>query len=349
MLRGGKLKGEFTVSSDFIDCDQLLQAMTRGMQYAEQQEKAAITDKRLVELDVSSMQDSISTVEVADTTDGVLIIPSYLDMSLNMNAKEIVYKDLKMEQVVGEVVLRNQSLNLKKLDMESNIGHANLTMFYTARDASGGKAGADMEMKGILVEKLIDLYPAIDTLLPMLRSFEGIVDCQMSLTCDIDSTMSLILPSIHTACFLSGQNMVLLDGETFTEISKTLMFKNKERNVIDNISVDLSIRDNKIEIFPFLLEMDRYRVAVGGTHHLDMTFDYHVSVLKSPVPFKLGVDISGNLDKFKYKITKCKYKNTFDPAREEELIATKVNLREEIRELIRKQIIENAPELASNQ
>ena len=56
--------------------------------------------------------------------------------------------------------------------------------------------------------------------------------------------------------------------------------------------------------------MDRYKVAVGGTHNLDMTFDYHLSVLKSPVPFKLGIDIkSGIWIDFKFKIVKCKYKD----------------------------------------
>lgn len=33
-----------------------------------------------------------------------------------------------------------------------------------------------------MVEKLIGLYPAIDTLVPMLRSFEGVVDCQVTAT-----------------------------------------------------------------------------------------------------------------------------------------------------------------------
>lgn len=347
LLRGGKLKGVFNVSSDYTDCDQLFQAMSQGLLFAEQQEKGTVTDERLVETDVSIIQDSIS-IQAADTTDALFVVPEYLDMSLNLTANKLNYKELEMEKVVGEIVLRNQSINLKKLEMESNIGQGNLTMFYIAKDKQGASAGVDMEMRGILVEKLIDLYPAVDTLLPMLRSFEGIVDCQMSLTCDIDSTMSLLLPTIHTACFIRGKDMVLLDGETFAEISKTLMFKNKKRNQIDQIAVDLAIKDNKIEVFPFLLEMDRYRVAVGGTHNLDMTFDYHISVLKSPVPFKLGVDITGNLEKPKFRITKCKYKNTFNPAREEELVAEKINIREGIRELIRKQIVENAPELASN-
>ena len=91
--------------------------------------------------------------------------------------------------------------------------------------------------------------------------------------------------------------------------------------------------------------MDRYKVAVGGTHNLDMTFNYHLSVLKSPVPFKLGIDITGNLDDFKYKITKCKYKDIFKPAKQAELDSTRKNIRKDIRDAVRKQIEEAAPEL----
>ena len=61
-----------------------------------------------------------------------------------------------------------------------------------------------------------------------------------------------------------------------------LMFKNKERNLIDSVAVDFRIKDGMIEVFPFLVEVDRYKVAVGGEHKIDMTFNYHISVLKSP-------------------------------------------------------------------
>lgn len=347
MLRGGKLQGKFSVGSDYMDCNQLIGAISRGMQEMEQQDQreqdVLLADDNLASLEI--LQDSVAT-QPADSADRLFVVPAFLDMSLVMNAKKIDYKDLEMEHVEGEIVMRNQSINLKKLDMRSNIGEGNFSMYYTAKNTEKASVGCDLEMRAIQVEKLIDLYPAIDTLLPMLRSFEGIVDCTMAVTCDIDSTSSVILPSLHTGCSVAGKNMVLLDGETFAEISKTLMFKNKEKNVIDNISVDLVVKENKIQIFPFLLEMDRYRVAVGGTHNLDMTFNYHVSVLKSPVPFKLGVDVTGNLDDFKYKIVKCRYKDIFQAATQKELDPTPHNLRAEIKEYIRQQIVENAPELA---
>lgn len=76
-----------------------------------------------------------------------------------------------------------------------------------------------------------------------------------------------------------------------------LHFKNKKRNLIDKVSVEMMVHDNELDMFPFILEMDRYKVAVGGVHKLDMSFNYHISVLKSPIPFKLGINISGTMDK----------------------------------------------------
>ena len=344
MLRGGKLKGNFNLSSDYIDCNQLMQSINSGMQYAENSNQPALSDENLAHLNAESLQDSLAQTKI-DTTSQLFVLPAFLDMALHTNAKRIDFKDLKLENVTGEIVLRDQSINLSKLDIQSNMGKGNLTMVYRAKNGQEATAGLDLDMEDVKVERLIALFPSIDTLVPMLRSFEGVLDCQITATCKMDSTMSLIMPSINSSCYLHGNNMVLLDGETFTEISKTLMFKNKKRNMIDSISVDLAIQDNKIEVFPFLVEMDRYKVAVGGTHNLDMTFNYHLSVLKSPVPFKLGIDITGNPDDFKYKITKCKYKDIFKPAKQAELDSTRKNIRKDIRDAVRKQLREAAPEL----
>ena len=349
-LRGGTLKGKLTVQSDLIDCNQLLLAMNRGARFAEADEKApaSFNTDSITALEYQNMEIGAQDTLRTDTTTQLMIIPKFLDLSLRTDAKRIQFKDLELENVVGEVVVRDQVLNLSELRMNSNIGDGNLTMVYSTPDEAHASMGLELGLNKILVNKLIDLFPSMDTLVPMLRSFEGVVDCQITATCQTDSTMSVLLPTLNASCFMRGKDMVLLDGETFAEISKTLMFKNKKRNLIDSIAVDLAIKDSKIEVFPFLVEMDRYKVAVGGTHNMDMTFDYHLSVLKSPVPFKLGIDITGNLDDFKFKIVRCKYKDFLQPAKQAELDSTRRNVRELIRDEIRRQIREAAPELGNS-
>lgn len=349
-LRGGTLKGKLTVQSDLIDCNQLLLAMNRGARFAEADEKApaSFNTDSITALEYQNMEIGAQDTLRTDTTTQLMIIPKFLNLSLRTDAKRIQFKDLELENVVGEVVVRDQVLNLSELRMNSNIGDGNLTMVYSTPDETHASMGLELGLNKILVNKLIDLFPSMDTLVPMLRSFEGVVDCQITATCQTDSTMSVLLPTLNASCFMRGKDMVLLDGETFAEISKTLMFKNKKRNLIDSIAVDLAIKDSKIEVFPFLVEMDRYKVAVGGTHNMDMTFDYHLSVLKSPVPFKLGIDITGNLDDFKFKIVRCKYKDFLQPAKQAELDSTRRNVRELIRDEIRRQIREAAPELGNS-
>jgi hypothetical protein len=56
--------------------------------------------------------------------------------------------------------------------------------------------------------------------------------------------------------------------------------------------------------------MDKYMAAVGGRHNLDMSFNYHISLLK---PLYLGVDVKGTFDDLNIKLAKCKYAQDFRP------------------------------------
>ncbi|HAC20949.1 MAG TPA: hypothetical protein DCF91_02465 [Porphyromonadaceae bacterium] len=339
LLRGGVITGDLKVTSDFIDCNELIRIINRGLIYAEDKALPK-TDPGLLDAEstVQLARSLPTSAEVDSTTSELLVIPDYLDIKLLTKAKRIEFSDLLLDNVEGLITIKDEAVHLNNLNMHSNMGCAQLSMVYTCNNRLSATTGFDLTMEDVVVDKLLGLYPTIDTLIPMLRSFEGMLNCSVAAQAKLDSTMSIELPSLNAACSLSGRNLVLLDGEAFAEISKKLMFKNKKRNVIDSMYVDLIIKDNQIEVFPFLLEMDRYKAAVGGTHNLDMTFNYHISVLKSPVPFKLGIDVSGNMDDFKYKITSPKYKDLFKPSKKGEFSQAPINLRQSFYEALRESL-----------
>ena len=88
----------------------------------------------------------------------------------------------------------------------------------------------------------------------------------------------------------------------------------------------ITVDNGAVKVYPFVVEIDRYRAAVGGTQNLDMSFNYHVSILKSPLPFKAGVDLYGNLDKVKFRITRAKYKNMVSPVQIRQIDSTRINM-----------------------
>ena len=330
--RGEDLRANLSLKSKRINCNQLIRALDMGAKRLEQFQFSGEED--LTDSQIDSLEMAADTVPVADSTLAVFVIPPKIDFHFDMEIGEVRYGKLLLENVHGEMVMKDQCVQMTDLSLRSMAANVQTTLIYKASTPEKAYAGFDLRMDDIDVASLIGFMPSLDSIVPMLRSFEGQVDFHIAGESDLDSTLMIDLPTLKSAAYIDGKNLVLMDGETFSEISKMLMFKNKERNLIDSVSVDLLVKDGVIEIFPFLVEMDRYKVAVGGEHKVDMTFDYHISVLKSPVPFRLGVDVYGSLDDMKFRITKAKYKDLFIPSRRAKVDSAQLNVRAQIRRML---------------
>ena len=328
------LKAQLIVTSKMIDCNQVMRALDAGTAYMAKV-KAGFRDT------ISQEEEDIEEVPVLNDSivyegnNSLFIVPKGIDFTFQTDIEKILFGKLEMDSVHGEVTMRNQCIRLEDLELRSSAANMSTSAVYKATDTIKAYSGFALQMHDIRIDSLVHLIPSLDTLFPMLRSFQGVVDFHIAADAWLDSTMMIDLPTLRAAAYLDGKDLVLMDGETFAEISKMLMFKNKKRNLIDSISVDLAVKDGTVNIYPFLVEIDRYKAAVGGEHNIDMTFKYHISILKSPLPFRAGVDISGNLDKMKFKITKAKYKDLFIPSRRAKVDSTQLSLKSRIRELLR--------------
>lgn len=327
------LEAEFHLVSDSLNVNELIGASYKGAAFAEQ-----INDGSVTIANVENSEELDSLVDQAASTGqtAALLIPVNLNAEITVDARNIIYADILMHDFNGELLVGNGSVNLRNLSADSKIGGAKLTALYSAPDKRNIRFGFGLLLNNIDVKQFIGMMPAVDSLMPLLSSFEGKINADIAATTDVDSTMNIVIPSLDAAVKLSGDSLVLLDAETFRTVSKWLLFKNKDVNVIPHMEVEMLIDDSKVELFPFVFDFDRYRLAVMGSNDLALNFKYHISVLKSPIPFKFGINLSGNTDKMKVRLGGAKYK----PGQSGETIAivdtARVNLLKEIDNVFRK-------------
>ncbi|MEQ9467905.1 MAG: AsmA-like C-terminal region-containing protein [Ekhidna sp.] len=290
------LKAELNVSSDFVNINQLTRILDKAAEIEENGQLLA-----------SDTLDIASDTLIMKT----FVVPDNLDFKLKLNLKKVRYGDLVLRGMRGNVIIRNQMIRLKNLRMKTKAADLWTNAKYVARSEKKARANFDIKLTDINVVNLMEVMPFMDTLLPMAKDFEGILNIGMVGSAKIGEHMSVDESSLQAVARLEGQNLVLLDGETFQYLAKTLKFKNRERNILDTLAVEMAMENGTLEIFPSLVTMDRYKVAVGGIQNLDLTYNYHISVLESPLPFKTGIDIFGKAEEYDYKITKAKYKYIF--------------------------------------
>ena len=319
MTKGEKLTAHLSLTSDLIDCNQLINSLSFPEDTTE-----VLTDSVPSEMKL-------------------FVIPRNIDFELQTDLKKVIFEKMLFENVHGAVDIKNQAIHLEDLSMRALDADMKAVMVYKAGSPRGGYAGFDFKIRNINIAKLVDFVPALDTIVPMLRSFKGRVMFDVAADARLDSAMNIRIPTLRSAIHIKGDSLVLMDGETFAEISRMLMFKNKKENVFDSISVNVTVHDGNVTVYPFLVEIDRYKAAVGGEQGLDMNFNYHISILKSPLPFKAGVNISGNLDKMKFRIGKAKYKDAVTPAAVHRVDSTRMNMGNEIVNRFRRVVLGRQP------
>ena len=335
ITRGGKLHGDLLISSDTLNMNQLMLGLEGYSAYTESGDSIKNTIAKL-DNEEEIAQAVTQMTDTTEATSSLLLIPGNIDLKIGLLVGYGEFSNIALNGVTGNLYARNRVLQIENLKAVTEAGDIALTALYSTKSKEDLSTGFDLELRNVQVDRLIDIVPSVDTLVPMLRSFEGILDCEVAATAKLDTNMNILLPTLNGAARIQGDNLVLLDEETFAKVAKLLRFKNKENNEIEHISIEMLVKDNKVEMFPFVVQMDRVVAAASGEHNLDMSFKYHLSVIKSPLPMRLGINVSGTFDDMKFRLGKPLYKDANVPSYTQVIDESRINLRNSLNDIFKK-------------
>ncbi len=324
------LTGNFTLNSELTDITQLM-SLTSGL-------GSTINEKEAKEFMLNNKDaDSTSLTEIKSPSNIAYIVPEKTDLALKVSIKNGVFGINSASDIKGNVRLYDGVLAMEDLSFTTPAADMIMTAIYRTERLNHLYLGLDLHMLNIEIPKLLNMIPEIDTIMPMLRSFDGTGEFHFAVETYMDSIYTLKMSTLRGSSSIRGQNLVLMDGENFTKIARKLRFRKSAENKVDSLSAEFSIFRNDVDIYPFLIIMDRYGAIISGTHNLDMTFDYHISLVESPLPFRIGLNIKGNPDKMKYRPAWPKYGKYYRPA-SQRLVANK---QLELRNIIRRALLQN--------
>ena len=333
LLGRGFIRLDMDINSSRLNLNELIGAYSAGSRFVPENISAAsldIDDEEYAEMIVT---DTLANADIGSST--LIVVPANIVADISLKASDVTWSSLTIESMTTDLAIKERCVQLTNTAANSDIGDIEFEGFYSTRTKQDLKTGFDLALKDITAEKVISMMPAVDSVMPMLKSFKGMLNCTVSATASIDTTMNIEMPSINGVIRITGDDLTLSDNPAFSTIARKLKFKDRESGHIDHMSVEGLISDSRLEVFPFVLKVDRYTLAMSGVQNLDTSFKYHVSVIDSPIPFRVGIDLSGNFDDFKFRIGKAKYKSADVPVFSSVIDQTRLNLRQSIQDIFR--------------
>jgi hypothetical protein len=293
------LVGELDIVSDHCDANQLL-AWFSADQGSEEKPAAETPQPEAQPAPVTAEKTEIEP----------FLVPTDVDLALNTHIREVEIFDQVAKDLKGGLYLKDGKLILDEVGFICHAAKLQLTAIYRTPRRNHLYLGLDYHMVDVKIDELLNMIPNLNDMVPMLKSFKGEADFHLAAETYLNSQYQPKMSTLRGASSLTGKDLVVMDGETFSKISKLLMFKKKTENKIDSLNAEITVYKNEIDIYPLCVSMDNYMVALGGRHRTDMTFDYDINVLK---PIYLGVHVGGTMDDLQIKLAKCKYAQDFRP------------------------------------
>ena len=302
------LRGNFDFNSEMTDIVQIMN-LTNGIGHSEEEKEDIIG--------------SSST----------FLVPKGIELTLNTNIRRAAYgKEITADNIRGQVHVRDGTLLLDELTFTTPATDMELSALYRTPRKDHLLVWLNLKMLNIEIAELLQMVPAVDSIMPMLRSFGGKGEFRFAGQLNTDSMYNVKMSTIRGSSSIRGADLVLMDGETFSRIARSLRFKKQTENKVDSLSAEFSILRRRVTVYPFLIVMDRYKAVVGGQHFLDMSFDYNISLVESPLPIRLAVDVRGTPEKLKFKwLRRSKFPDFYRPASRREIESEELNLRNLIR------------------
>jgi len=329
----GLLTGELYIESDYMNLNRLM-SLTGDDQ---------ATDEEAAEQDVADNDSVISKP---------IMIPKGIDLTLYTNLSKVDFNNHSFNNVGGDVSIKDGVITLQELGFSSKAAEMQLTAIYRTPDVERRFMELDFHLLDIEIDELIDLVPAVDSVVPMLKALSGQAQFHLAAQTYLDPDCSKngplypLMYSLMGNAVIEGANLVVLDNELFDGIKRKLLMRKDAKPVIDSLDIELQVLDGKVDLYPARIKMDRYEAIISGRHNIDagLNCSYNISLTKCPLPIRLGVTISGPLEAISQypirhiKVGRAKYDKMYTPSKgkaEQAILARKNAILEASRSNVR--------------
>lgn len=220
-----------------------------------------------------------------------LKIPSFLDCTINANAKTVVYDDLNLKDVKGTLLIKDQKATLKNLT--SNLFDGALAI--SGNVSTKGETPSfnlNLGIDGFDISKSFKELELLKNLAPIAKLIQGKLNTNMSLSGHLDNELAPKLNSIsgNALTELLATKVNANEGELFSKLGSSLSFIDFDKLDLKDLKTSLEFANGKVSVKPFQVTYDDITIDVSGSHGFDKNLEYS-AIFNVPAKY-LGSDVN---------------------------------------------------------
>jgi len=224
-------------------------------------------------------------------------IPAFLNCTLNAKATTVLYDNLKLQDVAGTLIIKDEKATLQNFKTNIFGGSIGLNGAVSTKekvptfDMNLGFNQVDIAQTFTQLDMMKKIAPIAGIINGKLNStikLNGNLDAK-ELTPDLKSISGDLLGQLLSTT-VNAQNSTVLNS-----LTSNVKFLDLNKLNLNDLKMALTFDNGKVNVKPFDIKYQDIKATVGGTHGFDQTMNY---TIKFDVPAKyLGTEANNLIAK----------------------------------------------------
>lgn len=253
VFKGETVSGGLSVSSSIFDANEILPQPPEG-------------DSLNSSPTPESPADSLS--EMAQVK-----IPENIDFLLELDMKKLIYEEMLLENIEGELKISQGVAQLAALEMDVIEGHAKVTGTVDTRDEIT-RADLSLDLQEVDIPSAYETFVTVERLAPMAKYCKGNANVNLNFSSQLDASLSPVYESVSANGRIFTRGVQIYNMSSFVRLSELLKNDKFRQMAPDNMDIKFRIENGKVIVDPFDVAFESSKITVSGLHGIDMSLDY---------------------------------------------------------------------------
>lgn len=219
-----------------------------------------------------------------------LKIPNFLDCTITANAKTVIYDNLNLKNVKGQLFIKDQNANLSNMTSDLFNGQLGISGNVNTKEIKP-KFDMQLAMQQFDISQSFKDLEMLRALAPIAKVVQGKLNSTIDVRGLLDENFS---PDLAT---ISGNALAeLLTSNVDVSKSPLLSGLDSKLDFVDfnqlqkDVKTKLSFENGKVNVQPFKLKYKGIPIEVSGSHSFSNAMNYS-AVLQVPAKY-MGSDVN---------------------------------------------------------
>jgi uncharacterized protein involved in outer membrane biogenesis len=226
-------------------------------------------------------------------SEGVVEVPGNLDVALNIGAKQVLYGNLKLSNVSGQVQVKDKIARLNKVTFNTLGGTFATSGSYNTQSLQHPLFDMKLDIQNLGFKEAFNAFNTVQAFAPIAKVLEGKFSTNFAFAGELGQDMVPIFQTLDGKGVIKVLRAAVRDVPIVEKISSLTHFEELRNFVIENKMIDAQIVDGKFIVQPFKMDVGNIGMSVGGSTSADGGIDY-VTALDVPTG-KVGRELNTRL------------------------------------------------------